>query len=185
MDDDGRVIYVGTFSKTLFPALRLGYMVVPPRLVEAFETARLVADRHSSIVEQAVLAEFIAGGHYARHLRRMRALYAQRQEALLAAAHRHLGGLLEVQATDAGMDVVAWLPPGVDDRVVEQAALAVGVEARPLSPFSQAPLERGALLLNFAGYEPRSLATAMKVLAVVVASVVQAAAEAGLLAAVG
>ncbi|HET9011550.1 MAG TPA: PLP-dependent aminotransferase family protein [Gemmatimonadaceae bacterium] len=175
VDGDGRVIYVGTFSKTLFPALRLGYVVVPTRLVDAFRMARLVADRHSSIVEQAVLAEFITGGHYARHVRRMRALYAERQDALLDAARTHLGGLVDVRPTDAGMDVVAWLPPGVDDRAVERAALDVGVEARPLSPFSQAPLERGALLLNFAGYEPGALRAAMKLLAVVVATAVQAA----------
>ena len=185
IDTDDRVIYTGTFSKTLFPALRLGYVVVPPRLIDAFQTARLVADRHSSVVEQAVLADFIARGHYARHLRRMRALYAARQEALLDAARRYAGDLLDVRPTDAGMDVIAWLPAGVDDREVERAALDVGVEARSLSPFSQAPLKRGALLLNVAGYEAGALTTAMKLLAVAVTTVVHAASDAGLLSAIG
>ena len=173
IDADGRVIYIGTFSKTLFPALRLGYVVVPPRLVDAFVTARLVSDRHSSVVEQAVLADFIAGGHYARHLRRMRALYAERQEALVAAARELLGDVLDVRPTDAGMNVIAWLPPGVDDRAVYRAALEAGVEAPPLSPFSQAPLERGALFLNFSGYEPAALRGAMVKLACVVRRVVR------------
>lgn len=175
LDTDGRVIYIGTFSKTLFPALRLGYVVLPPRLVDPFRRGRLIADRHSSVVEQAVLADFIADGHYARHLRRMRALYAERQEALLDAAREHLGDVLEIRPTDAGMDVVAWLPPGVDDQAVQRAAHEVGIEARSLSPFSQAPLARGALLLNFAGHDGCALRAAMKVLAVVVTAAVQAA----------
>ena len=168
IDADGRVIYIGTFSKTLFPALRLGYLVVPPRLVDAFVTARLVSDRHSSVVEQGVLADFITEGHYARHLRRMRAIYSERQDALVTAARELLGDILDIRPTDAGMNVIAWLPPGVDDRAVYRAALDAGVEAPPLSPFSQAPLERGALFLNFSGYDPKALRGAMVKLASVV-----------------
>src|SRR6476469_6472187 len=104
LDRDGRVIYVGTFSKTLFPALRLGYVVVPARLAGVFATARLLSDRHSSIADQAVLAEFISAGHYARHVRRMRGLYAERQDALLEEASRSLAGLVEINRTDAGMN---------------------------------------------------------------------------------
>src|SRR5215211_5883732 len=90
LDTDGRVIYLGTFSKVLFPALRLGYLVVPPDLVDAFVNARALLDRHSPILEQVVLADFIAEGHFLRHIRRMRALYAERQAVLLAAADEML-----------------------------------------------------------------------------------------------
>ena len=174
MDGDGRVIYVGTFSKTLFPALRLGYVVVPPRLVGPFATARLLADRHSSVAEQAVLADFIAEGHYARHLRRMRALYAERQRALLDAAAEHLDGLAEIHETNAGMNLIAWLPPGIDDVAVYRAALAAGVEAPPLSPFAQAPLERGGLFLNFSGYDAAALGAAAARLGVVLRAMLAA-----------
>ena len=175
LDTDGRVIYVGTFSKTLFPALRLGYVVVPPRLAAPFATARLLADRHSSVAEQAVLADFIGEGHYARHLRRMRGLYAERQRALLDAAAVHLEGLVEINETHAGMNVIAWLPPGVDDVAAYRAALAAGVEAPPLSPFSQAPLERGGLFLNFSGYDAAALAAGAARLATALRGVIEAA----------
>jgi GntR family transcriptional regulator/MocR family aminotransferase len=79
LDSEGRVIYLGTFSKVLFPALRLGYMVVPPDLVDAFMAARALSDRHCPVLDQAALADFIGDGHFARHIRRMRALYAERQ----------------------------------------------------------------------------------------------------------
>lgn len=177
LDTDGRVIYVGTFSKTLFPALRLGYVVAPARVAPLFATARLLADRHSSVAEQAVLADFIAEGHYARHLRRMRAQYAERQAALLAAGTTHLAGLVEMRATHAGMNVIAWLPAGVDDVAAYRAALAEGIEAPPLSPFAQAPLERGGLFLNFSGYDPAALTRAAVRLAAALRPLVAAAAR--------
>ena len=133
LDTAGRVIYAGTFSKVLFPALRLGYLVVPPELVDAFVAARALADRHSPSVTQAALADFIDGGHFARHVRRTRALYAERQAALVRAARRTLGGLLEVAPAEAGMHLMGWLPAGVDDRAAARAALARDVDAPPLS----------------------------------------------------
>lgn len=159
IDHDGRVVYVGSFSKALYPALRLGYVVAPLRLVEAFVVARLLADRHSSIAEQAVLASFIAEGHYARHLRRMRALYATRQDVLREAL-APFADVLEVQPAGAGLNLLAWLPPGLDDRRAARAAAEAGVEAAPLSPFAQGALERGALILGFAGYEAAVLRAA-------------------------
>ena len=176
LDVDGRVIYLGTFSKTVFPALRLGYVIVPRPLVEAFSTGRLIVDRHSSVVEQAVLADFIAEGHYARHLRRMRALYVERQEALLdALAPFH--ELIDVPATRSGLNVLAWLPPGVDDRRVAAAAAAIGIEAPPLSPFAQHALPRGALILNFSGHDVEALRSAAKKLGTVLAESVGRAHE--------
>ena len=167
LDDDGRVLYLGTFSKTVFPALRLGYVIVPPSLVDAFVTARLIVDRHSSVVEQAILADFITEGHYARHVRRMRALYAERQNALLDAL-QPVSDILDVQPTRAGLNVLAWLPSGVDDRKVALAAEVAGIEAPPLSPFALRPVSRGALILNFSGYDEIAIRSAAARLGAVV-----------------
>jgi len=176
-EDASRVVYVGTFSKTLFPALRLGYLVVPPALVDAFAGARAVADRHAPTIEQAVLADFIAEGHFARHVRRMRALYAERQAALLDAAERgRLGEHLELRPADAGMHLVGWLRSRgrsdrlPDDRERSAAALAAGIEAPPLSRYSLVPPARGALLLGYAAFPPPVIRRAADQLAAALAA---------------
>ena len=173
LDRDDRVIYLGTFSKTLFPALRLGYAVVPPALAEAFALGRLIADRHSSVAEQAVLAAFIAGGHYARHVRRMRALYAARQNALLEAL-TPFADILEPAPARSGLNVLAWLPPGVDDREIARLAADAGIEVMPLAPFAQLPTARGALILGFGGYDEATLRAAAARLGEVVRGGVEA-----------
>ncbi len=164
LDEAGRVIYVGTFSKTVFPGLRLGYLVLPPDLVEAFGEARAIADRQPPGLEQAVLADFIVQGHFARHIRRMRALYEERRDALLAAAAEMLEGIT-FGDTAAGMLALAWLPAGVSDRDVARRALARGVEAPPLSPYAIRPIRCGGLLLGYAGYPPAALRAAVRSLA--------------------
>ena len=130
LDGAGQVIYLGTFSKVLFPALRLGYLVVPEEAVDAFVHARALAGRHAPTLEQAVLAGFIAGGHFGRHIRAMRALYQERQAALVGAARAELEGLLEVAPSAAGMHLVGWLEPGTDDRAAAGRAAREGVEVR-------------------------------------------------------
>lgn len=157
MDREGRVIYVGTFSKTLFPALRLGYLIVPEPLVDAFRAARAAADRHSPVVDQAVLADFLVEGHFARHVRRMRRLYAERQDALIEAIRDRLGGRLEASRRPAGMHLVAWAKPGDDDLRLSEQAFGAGVEAVPLSRYAMRPSARGGLLLGWAGYSPPAL----------------------------
>ncbi|HEX8070572.1 MAG TPA: PLP-dependent aminotransferase family protein [Pyrinomonadaceae bacterium] len=165
LDAEGRVIYLGTFSKVLFPALRLGYMVVPPDLVEVFTNARGLASRFSPTIEQAVLADFINEGHFARHIRRMRALYAERQRVLLDAAARDLAGLLDVRPDPAGIHLVGWLPAGVDDQQAARAAAAVGIDAQPLSSFRLKPGGRGGLLLGYAAFDERQIRHAVRQLA--------------------
>jgi len=162
LDENDRVIYVGTFSKTVFPGLRLGYLIVPRDLVEPFEAARAVADRQPPAIEQAVLAEFIRSGHLARHVRRMRSLYAERRDALLGAAREHLGERVEFGDTAAGMLALAWLPRGISDRDASRRALAAGIETPPLSAYAIRPPPRGGLLLGYAAFPPRELREAMR-----------------------
>jgi GntR family transcriptional regulator/MocR family aminotransferase len=157
MDDDGRVIYVGTFSKTLFPAVRLGYLIVPPDLVHVFRAARAVSDRQSPTMDQVVLADFVAGGHFARHVRRMRRLYAARQEVLVDEVRRQLGGRMQVTPSSTGMHLLGWLERGVDDSTVSARAATLGVEAAPLSRYAMIRPERGGLLLGWAGYGPEAI----------------------------
>jgi GntR family transcriptional regulator/MocR family aminotransferase len=157
MDTDGRVVYIGTFSKTLFPALRLGYVVVPSHVTDSFRAARAVCDRHSPTVDQAVLADFIGEGHFGRHVRRMRSLYEERQEALVEAGRAMLDGLIEIGPAEAGLHLVGWLPHGVSDRRAAMALNAEGIETLALSPHRIVPAERDALLLGYAAYDRRAI----------------------------
>ena len=162
---EGCVIYVGTFSKVLSPALRLGYLVVPPELVDAFAAARELVDRCSPSLEQAVLAEFMAEGHFARHVRRMRVLYSERQAALIEAAERELSGILDLGPAETGMHLVGWLPDGADDREASRRAAASGVEAAALSRHRiEAPVPAG-LLLGYAAYEEEEIGAGVRRLA--------------------
>ena len=134
LDVDGRVIYLGSFSKTLFPALRLGFVIVPPDLQDRVVAARSAADQHPPWLEQAVLADFITEGHFARHLRRMRAAYRERLEALAHAADRYCRGRLRLRPVQTGLHAVADLD-GADAARVSREAAARGVEATPLSAY--------------------------------------------------
>ncbi len=134
LDGDGRVIYVGTFSKSIFPALRLGFVIVPSDLHDQFRAARRAADLHPPLLEQMALADFIAGGHYASHLRRMRNVYRERLEALVDATHKWCAGALQLRTVQAGLHAVADLY-GVDDARVAQEASERGIEVAPLGMY--------------------------------------------------
>jgi GntR family transcriptional regulator/MocR family aminotransferase len=168
MTEGGRVVYVGTFSKTLFPALRLGYVIVAPALVDVFRAAVAAAGRQAPTVGQAVLAEFIAEGHFARHVRRMRALYGERQAALIGAAcEGPLGEHLDLTPAAAGMHVVGWVRDGSrSDVQLAAAALAAGVEARALTSHTLSQRVRPALLLGYAAFSAPILRRAAERLAV-------------------
>jgi GntR family transcriptional regulator / MocR family aminotransferase len=157
LDAGERVIYVGTFSKVMFPALRLGYMVVPEDLVDAFSTARDAIDQFSSTLYQAVMTDFIRDGHFARHIRRMRMLYMERRAALVEAIQNQMGGRLEVIGAEAGMHLVAMLPPGVDDVAVSKQAARMGISAMPLSSCYLKPQARGGLILGYSGADVRQI----------------------------
>jgi GntR family transcriptional regulator/MocR family aminotransferase len=165
LDDEGRVLYVGTFSKVLFPALRLGYLVVPPGLPPAVRAARRLVDIHPPILEQMALADFIAEGHFARYVRRMRPLYQARRDALVEALRRELGGLLEVVVPQAGLNLAAWLPAGPCGRAVAACVVEHGLALPTLSQFSVRPLERDGWLFGFAGASPEALRAGVRALA--------------------
>ena len=154
LDDANRVIYIGTFSKVLFPSLRIGYMILPPALVDPFLKVRRLVDIHSPILEQAVLAEFMIGGHFVRHLRRMRTLYAERREALLKAAAELP---LDLDSPEAGIHCVGWLPDGVDDQDLANKAPDYDLQLTPISSFSIEPLARKGLLLGYGGYSVKEI----------------------------
>lgn len=170
LDRAGRVCYVGTFSKVLFPSLRLGYLVAPPDLAGAFAAARAVVDRHAPTVEQAALADFIAEGHFARHIRRMRALYAERQAALVAAAREHLAGALALAPAEAGMHLVGWLPAGADDLAASARAAAAGVEAPALARYVLETPRPGGLLLGYTALDAMQIGAGVRRLAAALAA---------------
>ncbi|HEY9230968.1 MAG TPA: PLP-dependent aminotransferase family protein [Blastocatellia bacterium] len=165
LDKDGRVIYLGTFSKVMFPSLRIGYVVVPVDLVDAFVAARGVLSRFTPSIDQAALADFIHEGHFTRHIRRMRTLYAERQNLLVEAARRELAGLIEVQPHDAGIHLVGWLRDGIDDQRAQEEAARQNVEAPALSAFSMKYRHRAGLMLGYAGYSEREIRVGVRRLA--------------------
>jgi GntR family transcriptional regulator/MocR family aminotransferase len=150
LDVEGRVVYMGTFSKILFPALRLGYLVIPQDLVDAFVAARELSDLHSPSIEQAVLTDFILEGHFGRHIRRMRALYAERQAALVEAVTRDLEGALEVRPASAGLHLIGWLRGSADDRMASRVAASWGVDTIPLSWYADGPPRYRGLMMGYA-----------------------------------
>lgn len=144
-----RVIYAGTFSKVLFPGLRLGYVVAPPQLVQGFVAARTAVDLHPSTLTQAILAEFIERGHFWRHVRRMRKRYAERCEALVAALREELGAEVSLGPHDSGMHLILWLSQNSSDRAVARRAADLEVECLPVSTFVHGRAQRPGLVLGF------------------------------------
>jgi len=167
LDPDGRVIYVGTFSKTLFPALRLGFLIVPRDLQSGFITARLETDLHPPLLEQLVLARFIVRGHFERHLRRMQAAYTERLDALSRAIERS-GAPLKLRPVQAGMHAVVDVE-GISAELVHGAAAAQGIETMPLSAYYSGASQRpNALLLGFGSMPPAALRAGVTKLARVI-----------------
>lgn len=165
LDSSGCVIYIGTFTKMLFNALRLGFMVLPERLVEVFTSARTLVDLHPPTLDQAILAEFITEGHFGHHLRRMRQIYTERIDVLKIVADNQLKGLLDVVHAGAGIRTLGWQKTGRSDQEVARKAQEVGLEVTPLSMFTTKYKQPPALMLGFAGCNPAELRRGVSVLA--------------------
>lgn len=174
LDTRDRVIYAGSFSKLLFPSLRLAYVVVPDWLGDHFAAALSLTARHMSLLPQAVLHEFIEEGHYGRHIRRMRLAYGERAAALEEAIARRLQGLLSVPPITTGLDAAAFLPPASDDASIARQAIAAGIETRPLSAYAIDAATPSGLVLGFAAFAPAQIETGVDMLARVLETALKA-----------
>lgn len=175
IDPHGRVLYAGTFSKVMFSGLRLGYLVAPPDLLPALVRAREILDRQSPGIPQAVMADFMLEGHFARHLRRMRTLYASRLAVLMRAVRQHAADLLEIAELEGGLNRVAWLPPGLSDTAAVAALNPEGFACLPVSEFRIRPGGRGGLVLGFAGMHEDDIENGVRKLAAIIRPMVQRA----------
>ncbi len=170
LDSSECVIYAGSFSKTLYPSLRMGYLVVPKALVEAFCAAQTVLSQGIPTLPQVVLAEFMHEGRYAIHIRRMRAAYGKRQKLLVHSLREHAQGVLDVQPTDAGMHLIAWLTSELDDLQTSRALWQAGIEALPISIYAVQPYPRAGLLLGFTALKPEIIDAKVRKLVQVIRS---------------
>ena len=175
MADGERVIYAGTFAKSLFPGLRLGYLVVPDALVDAFVGARWLTDRGSPTLTQHLLAAFIEAGDYARHLRRCARRYAEQRQALVGALHRHLGDRVAIGSGAAGIHVVVWFPGLQRNREQDLVAAAAAQDCGvyPIAPYYAEAHHQpcAGLILGYAALTPEQIEAGVQRLARALAAV--------------
>ena len=150
LDTNARVIYIGTFSKVLFPSLRLGYIVIPSDLVDRFMAVRRAVDIGPPNFYQEVIADFISEGHFSRHIRRMRVLYRERRSALVDSISKELGSMVEVLGGEAGMNLAVTLPAGSRDVEIAERAAGQNLWLWPLSPSYLGEASRPGFILGFA-----------------------------------
>jgi len=166
LDRSGSVLYAGSFSKVLFPALRLGYVVIPFDLLHRFEAIQSLTNRHAPLLEQLVLSDFIAEGHFGRHLRRMREVYAERLAVLLEEARLRLAGLLEISKVEAGLQTAGWLCGGIDAESAAAAAAKRNVDVTPMDRYSKGRVVPEALQLGFAALDVKEIRRGVRELAI-------------------
>lgn len=175
LDDRDEVMYLGTFSKALYPAMRLGYAVLPAWLPEPVARARAASDRHPTWRDALAVGRFIESGEFERHLARVRRIYRSRRDALVGALQENLGDIVTIGPSDAGIHLLAGLPTGVDDVALAVEAERTGIEFTPLSPHYGA-LPRPGMLLGFGAMPEEQLAEGIRMLE----PIVRAAARASL-----
>lgn len=168
LDKKARVVYLGTFSKVLFPALRLGYVVLPRALQAPFARAKGLVDRGAPTLTQAAVTDFIVEGHFERHLRRLRETYGARRQTLVAALDRYLGDRLRYVDEAAGLHIMGYLDPALDETTVVAAARAAGIGLSPGAPYHQTANPRPSILLGFSGLDSEAITTGIERLATVI-----------------
>jgi len=164
LDREGRIIYIGTFSRTVFPALRIGYLIAPASLVPAFTAAKWLSDLHSATLEQQTLAEFIRGGMYERHLRRLRRRNTARRAALLEAIGKYLGDRVEVTGEGAGAQVVLWPRKRVSEEAIVAEAAKKGVGIYGIAHCYVRKPSRPGFLLGYARLTEREIREGIRLL---------------------
>ncbi len=165
LDQSASVIYVGTFSKMMFPALRLGYMVVPQSVARVLARAKWLADRHASMLEQYALADFINEGHLERHLRRMRTLYDRRRQALVRALTLHFGERVEIMGESAGMHLTARLETKLSDEEIMRRAEQAGVGLVSARPYFLKSRWKNEFIFGYASLSERRIQEGVRRLA--------------------
>ena len=162
LDRSGRVAYVGSFSKVLYPALRLGYLVAPPEMVRLVSEAKRLLDLQTATPGQEMLAELILSGQFEAHLRRMRRVYRGRRAALLEALERELGPLATPGPSDAGLYLRVVLADGLNEEAVARRAAEFGVGVYPAGPYYARPVERPGLILGYAALDEAGIAEGIR-----------------------
>jgi GntR family transcriptional regulator/MocR family aminotransferase len=157
LDRHALVLFTGSFSKVLFPSLRLGYLVLPADFAERVSATLSITRRHAPLMEQAVLCDFITAGHFGRHLRRMRQIYAERLNVLLDSARQNLTGLLEISGIEAGLQTVGWLQRGINAESAAAAAAERNVEVTPINIYSHGNVASTGLQLGFAAIDAKEI----------------------------
>ncbi|KFL26579.1 GntR family transcriptional regulator [Devosia sp. 17-2-E-8] len=165
LDPHDRTIYIGTFTKSLFPGLRIGYVVLPPQLVKPMTVARTLLDGHTASMAQLVLARFMEGGHFGAHVRAMRGIYAQRLDVLSGLVRKHLSDFVEPRVPVGGLQMPCVLTCDIPERVAVDAARRVGVELLGLSPLHAMGGGEAGFLMGFAAYTSAELEVAVRKLA--------------------
>lgn len=166
VDTSGRVIYVGSFSKSLFAALRLGYIVAPPELAPIFQRIAGATMQGAPTSLQSVVANFIEGGHFSSHIRRMRMIYSERLKALQDGTAKHLDGLMTIEPRETGFQTIGHLAPDFDEEEVARRAAERGIYVSPVSRFTIVPVRQKGLILGFSAVPPNAITSAVKKLEV-------------------
>jgi GntR family transcriptional regulator / MocR family aminotransferase len=159
LDTHGRVIYVGSFSKTMLPTLRLGFLVAPPSLRSALEAAKFLADWHSPLETQAAMARFLSDGHFARHIRRTRSVYQHRHQLIVDHLTRSFADVLDVVPSSVGLHLAAFAPAATVDQIkaILRRASAAGVECQPLSMFTDGDSARAGIVLGYGAIDGKQI----------------------------